>query len=165
LAPQISANLERLPKCRKIAAMQIQQATLEAPSYMSLKNVPRRHLTLASAVNDGASFDDGGLGGAPAMATASSVMGLYLDVSTEPDEHTGRRDALPEHYGDTGCDLSPSCLTCPLAHCRYDAGVREQRQDDRQQRIVELRRQGWTPERVAAALGVSRRTVFRLSKV
>ncbi len=33
-----------------------------------------------------------------------------------------RRDALPEHadYRDTGCDLAPSCLRCPLRRCRYD---------------------------------------------
>ena len=34
-----------------------------------------------------------------------------------------RRDTLPEHtdYRDTGCDLSRSCLRCPLARCKYDA--------------------------------------------
>lgn len=145
--------------------MQIQQATLEVPSYMSLKNVPQRHSTLASAVNACGRFDDEGLDDAPAMATASREMGLYLDVSY--DEHAGRRDALPEHYDyhDTGCDLSPSCLACPIERCRYDMGVRIQQRLDHQQRVVELRRQGWTPDRVAQELGVSRRTVFRLSKV
>jgi len=33
-----------------------------------------------------------------------------------------RSDALPENtdYADTSCDLYPSCLQCPLPHCRYD---------------------------------------------
>jgi hypothetical protein len=31
-------------------------------------------------------------------------------------------DLLPEnvHYRDEGCDMSPSCLACPLARCVYD---------------------------------------------
>ena len=31
-------------------------------------------------------------------------------------------DLLPEHlhYKDEGCDMSPSCLDCPLANCVYD---------------------------------------------
>ncbi len=33
-----------------------------------------------------------------------------------------RREALPEYanYRDTGCDLAPSCLSCPFVRCRYD---------------------------------------------
>ena len=46
-----------------------------------------------------------------------------------------RRDALPEHthYADTGCDLHPSCLTCPLVRCRYDepGGARKLLSDER----------------------------------
>lgn len=36
-----------------------------------------------------------------------------------------RLDGLPEHmtYADTGCPISPTCLHCPLAHCRYDEPV------------------------------------------
>ena len=31
-------------------------------------------------------------------------------------------DAIPEfyHYEDTGCEVSPSCLNCPLPQCKYD---------------------------------------------
>jgi predicted HTH domain antitoxin len=31
-------------------------------------------------------------------------------------------DLLPEHkhYMDEGCDMSPSCLSCPLENCIYD---------------------------------------------
>ena len=31
-------------------------------------------------------------------------------------------DAMPEfyHYEDTGCEVSSSCLDCPLPQCKYD---------------------------------------------
>ncbi len=31
-------------------------------------------------------------------------------------------DAVPEffHYEDTGCEVSLSCLNCPLPQCKYD---------------------------------------------
>ena len=33
-----------------------------------------------------------------------------------------RSDTLPENtrYRDDGCDISPSCLECPLSLCKYD---------------------------------------------
>ena len=33
-----------------------------------------------------------------------------------------RKEALPEYasYRDTGCDLAPSCLSCPFVRCRHD---------------------------------------------
>ena len=47
------------------------------------------------------------------------------EVPAEERHKSGRkirRGALPEHasYKDTGCDLAPSCLSCPLARCRFD---------------------------------------------
>jgi hypothetical protein len=78
-----------------------------------------------------------------------------------------RRDALPEHtqYADTGCDLHPSCLTCPLVRCRYDQDVdaaRKRAGRERDRRIIELQRRGKTIGMIAARFGVSRRTVFRV---
>jgi hypothetical protein len=78
-----------------------------------------------------------------------------------------RRDALPEHtqYIDGGCDLHPSCLTCPLVRCRYDepGGARKLRSDERDRAILRLHRQGSLKvEAVARSFGVSRRTVFRV---
>jgi hypothetical protein len=37
-------------------------------------------------------------------------------------------DLLPEHvrYRDEGCELFPSCLSCPLPQCRYDGPERRQ---------------------------------------
>jgi hypothetical protein len=84
----------------------------------------------------------------------------------EPARRT-RRDALPEHtrYADSGCDLHPSCLTCPLVRCRYDQdtdAIRKRAGRERDRRIVELQRRGKTIGMIAARFGVSRRTVFRV---
>ena len=76
-----------------------------------------------------------------------------------------RRDALPEHtqYTDTGCDVHPSCLTCPLVRCRYDepGGVRRVFSEDRDRAIVGMRSEGVPLDAIARRFGVSRRTVFR----
>ena len=78
-----------------------------------------------------------------------------------------RRDALPEHthYADNGCDLHPSCLTCPLERCRYDepGSARKLVSDDRDRSIVRLHRQGELDiDGIARHFTVSRRTVFRV---
>ena len=38
-------------------------------------------------------------------------------------------DTVPElyHYEDTGCEVSPSCLNCPLPRCKYDDPIWFQR--------------------------------------
>ena len=76
-----------------------------------------------------------------------------------------RRDALPEHtqYADTGCDVHPRCLTCPLVRCRYDepGGARKLFSEDRDRAIVSLQREGVPVDAIALRFGVSRRTVFR----
>ena len=78
-----------------------------------------------------------------------------------------RRDALPEHtrYIDTGCDLHPNCLTCPLARCRYDepGGARKLLSNERDRRIVRLHRDEQVDVDVLARrFEISRRTVFRV---
>ena len=76
-----------------------------------------------------------------------------------------RRDALPEHtqYADTGCDVHPSCLTCPLVRCRYDepGGARKLFSEDRDRAIVSMQREGVPVGAIARRFGVSKRTVFR----
>ena len=76
-----------------------------------------------------------------------------------------RRDALPEHtqYTDTGCDVHPSCLTCPLVRCRYDepGGVRKVYSEDRDRAIAGMQREGVPIDAIARRFGVSRRTIFR----
>ena len=73
---------------------------------------------------------------------------------------------LPENatYRDDGCDLHPSCLSCPLPVCRYDipGGKRAVLNLYRDERIARLRRDYTVPV-VAGLLGVSARTVVRVS--
>jgi hypothetical protein len=97
------------------------------------------------------------------VATRSRGQAAWHD---EPARRT-RRDALPEHtrYADTGCDLHPSCLTCPLARCRFDQdtdAARKRTGRERDRRIIELQRRGKTIGMIASRFGVSRRTVFRV---
>ena len=77
-----------------------------------------------------------------------------------------RRDALPEHtaYADTGCDIHPSCLNCPLVRCRYDepGGSRRVLSAGRDQVIVQMQGAGRPISAIAARFGISRRTVFRV---
>jgi hypothetical protein len=78
-----------------------------------------------------------------------------------------RRDALPENtnYADTGCDLHPSCLSCPLVRCRYDepGGARGLLGRARDRSMVAVwRRERLGVEALARRFGVSRRTVFRV---
>ena len=77
-----------------------------------------------------------------------------------------RQDALPEHveYRDRGCDLFPSCLSCPLPRCRYDepGGVRAMLNRVRDREIRRMRfDDGVAVNEIARRFQVSRRTVFR----
>ena len=77
-----------------------------------------------------------------------------------------REDALPEHvnYRDRGCDLFPSCLSCPLPRCRYDepGGVRAMLNRTRDREIRQMRFDDEVPvNEIARRFQVSRRTVFR----
>ena len=78
-----------------------------------------------------------------------------------------RIDALPENteYQDGGCDLYPSCLTCPLPRCRYDdpGGAAAMLRTGRDATIIRLASSdGLTVDELATMFGVSRRTVFRV---
>lgn len=80
----------------------------------------------------------------------------------------GRGARLPEQtvYVDTGCEVAPRCLECPLPRCKYEepggrvpAHIRE-----RQRRINLLYDEGWSPRAIAAREGVSVRSVHRARK-
>lgn len=77
-----------------------------------------------------------------------------------------RRSGMPDQsaYADTGCELASSCLECPLPRCKYDDPRWRQRHDlkTRDSRIVELRQAGYTVKEVAAEIGVSDRTAYRV---
>lgn len=68
------------------------------------------------------------------------------------------------HYQDTGCSIAPSCLSCPLARCRYDLPPKRAGALMRESLLRTLLAQGLTADEAAAAMGVSRRTIFRLKQ-
>ena len=95
-----------------------------------------------------------------------AVSSVHLQL-LEAGQRQPRRDSLPEHtnYHDTGCDLHPSCLSCPLVRCRYDepGGARRLLSGERDSQVLDLQRRGdATIEAIARSVGVSRRTVFRI---
>lgn len=74
-----------------------------------------------------------------------------------------RRDALPEGYDyqDTGCDVSPTCLNCPLAVCKYDMPGAAARYAERQEEMIALFRRGLSSQDIAARMGITYRSVNR----
>ena len=78
-------------------------------------------------------------------------------------------DAPPERYPyrDEGCEVSPSCLRCPLPQCKYDDPgwfQREQRRE-RDHRVMEaLMEHDLSVPEAAARFDVSPRTVFRIRR-
>lgn len=62
-------------------------------------------------------------------------------------------------YHDHGCDISPSCLECPLARCKYDEpGIAYVSSSEQ---VAELRQQGLSVSAIAKQLGISERSVYR----
>ena len=76
-----------------------------------------------------------------------------------------RRDMLPDYadYRDTGCDLAPSCLRCPMRRCQYDEPSPEVAVHARDREIVMLRRRHRVPiDMLAGTYGLTRRSIFRI---
>ena len=77
-----------------------------------------------------------------------------------------RSDTLPENtrYADDGCEASPSCLSCPLAVCKYDDPGWTRRQDrgQRDDEIFRLRKAGISVPELSRQFNVSTRTVHRI---
>lgn len=80
-----------------------------------------------------------------------------------------RGGRLPENtrYRDTGCDVSPSCLVCPLPVCRYDLpyGIRAFKVVHHTLRVMELTREGHSRREIAQDVGVTVRTVSRIREL
>src|SRR4051794_21054116 len=90
-----------------------------------------------------------------------------MDVTDVELMRRPRIDALPENtdYADTGCDLYPSCLRCPLPRCRYEepGGAAAMLRTGRDASILRLAEQdGVSVEELARMFGLSRRTIFRV---
>jgi hypothetical protein len=75
-------------------------------------------------------------------------------------------DGLPEqtHYADNGCEVSSSCLHCPLPKCKYDdpAWYQAYRRQARDLQVAAAyREEGLSVFQVARRFNVSPRTVHR----
>ena len=78
-------------------------------------------------------------------------------------------DTVPEfyHYEDTGCEVSPSCLNCPLPQCKYDDPVwfQQHRRTDRDLKVLTtMRLENLTVEQAAERFSVTVRTIFRIMR-
>ena len=76
-------------------------------------------------------------------------------------------DVVPERYPyrDEGCEVSPSCLKCPLPQCKYDdpGWIRRQKRKERDSQVVSsLLDDGLSVPEAAARFALSQRTIFRI---
>lgn len=72
------------------------------------------------------------------------------------------RDTTLPWLPDTGCEYSPSCLSCPLPACKYEMPLPRQEFMERAREIARVRAaQGLTARQLAARFGVSVRSVHR----
>lgn len=101
------------------------------------------------------------------MTTTRATAGVDVDRDPAQLGATRRgdtRDRLPEEavYQDTGCEVSPACVDCPLLVCRYDIPVPVQRALERVREIRELLDRGFGCRAVARQVHVGIRTVERI---
>lgn len=78
---------------------------------------------------------------------------------------TTTHDANSEIYQDRGCEISPSCLDCPLPQCRYDDPVwfQRYRRMERDRVVWEaMQREGLPVTEAAERFSVTVRTIFRI---
>ena len=63
---------------------------------------------------------------------------------------------------DTGCDLHPHCLTCPLPRCRHEmGGLWQIRRAQRVEAVTQAVEHGASMSAVLSQFHISRRTFFR----
>lgn len=82
-------------------------------------------------------------------------------------KHQPSIDRVPElqQFHDTGCNMHPSCLTCPLPQCRYDepGWLQREEREGRNAEVLRMRaRQALSMDELAHTFGVSTRTVHRI---
>lgn len=90
---------------------------------------------------------------------------MRMYIATSRRRHEPNVDSLPEnvHYNDTGCEVSVSCLSCPLPQCKYDdpGWFQQLRQGQRDEEILAVYHSGLTVFQVADHFKVSPRTIHR----
>jgi hypothetical protein len=78
---------------------------------------------------------------------------------------TSKPDLPPDtvNWKDTGCELFPACLNCPLPHCIEEEprGKQKLQLNHRNSRMAELKRRGESIGEIARLFRVSQRTVQR----
>ena len=77
-------------------------------------------------------------------------------------------DQTPEyyHYEDTGCEVAPSCLSCPLPQCKYDDPVwfQRHRRLARDLKVWStMQSERLTADEAAQRFSVTVRTIFRIT--
>ena len=77
-----------------------------------------------------------------------------------------KMDVLPEHfsYRDNGCEVSQSCLRCPLPKCKHDdpGWLRSYRRAQRDRLLRVRRRENASVGELAQRFQISERTVHRI---
>ncbi|MDA1279649.1 MAG: helix-turn-helix domain containing protein [Chloroflexi bacterium] len=77
-----------------------------------------------------------------------------------------RSDTLPENtrYKDDGCDVSDTCLNCPLPLCKYDdpGWLQRESRRTRDDEIFQLREERVPVAEISRRFGISTRTVHRI---
>ncbi|MFQ5874543.1 MAG: hypothetical protein ACE5JL_12185, partial [Dehalococcoidia bacterium] len=92
-----------------------------------------------------------------------------VETAAPNPPHPGR-DLRPEfiRYRDDGCEVSPSCLRCPLPRCRYDdpGWLRREAKARRDREVLTAHRsEGLGPSELARRFGLSRRTIHRILRM
>ena len=81
-----------------------------------------------------------------------------------PDGSRGQDSGYLERP-DRGCEVSPSCLACPLERCKYDdpeSYLLHLRQQADREKLAVIRTEWLTPAEAAERFGITQRTVYRL---
>ena len=92
-----------------------------------------------------------------------------IEVAGPMTESQSIWDLLPEDfpYEDNGCELHPSCLSCPFPRCIKEEPWGKERflKTQRARRMMALKKEGKSTEEIARIFQVSVRTVQRWLKV
>jgi DNA-binding IclR family transcriptional regulator len=103
---------------------------------------------------------------ASGLAHRSAALRRPAPERRRPNKVDRLEDLLPEHvqYRDDGCEVSPSCLTCPLPVCRYEVrgGLAALQRGPRDAELLDAHRKGAAIDSLCRQFHVSRRTVFRI---
>jgi hypothetical protein len=96
----------------------------------------------------------------------SAEAGTPQAIRRRPNKVDRLEDLLPEHiqYRDDGCEVSPTCLECPLPVCRYEVpgGLAALQRGPRDAQILAAHERGAAIDGICREFGLSRRSVFRI---